>query len=155
MSEKKAKGPGGRPTTYSEELSAQICAMISDGMSVREICRMEGMPAASTVFLWLGKHPEFSERYTLACEARAYYLAEDLLDIADDGTNDWMERRDPDGNIVGWSLNGEHVQRSKLRVDTRKWLLSKLQPKKYGEKVAVTDPDGGPLQVVIKRFGEG
>ncbi|EDT6018112.1 DNA packaging protein, partial [Salmonella enterica subsp. enterica] len=62
-------------------------------------------------------------------------IAEELFDIADDGTNDWMEKLDKDGEAIGYQLNGEHVQRSKLRIDTRKWYLSKIMPKKYGDRI--------------------
>ena len=70
-----------------------------------------------------------------------------MLEIADNSTNDWMERRREDGTVVT-VLNGEHVQRSRLRIDTRKWLLAKLQPKKYGKHVsaALTGSDGGPIK---------
>lgn len=119
--------PSGRPTSYTKELSDKILALIADGQSVSEICRMEGMPARSTVMLWVAQDREgFSDRYAKACEARAYYWADEILDIADDAKNDWMERTDPDGNIIGFAVNGEALGRSKLRVDSRKWLLSKL-----------------------------
>lgn len=62
-------------------------------------------------------------------------VAEHALDIADDGSNDWMESHDPENR--GWRFNGEHVQRSRLRVETRKWFLSKLMPKVYGDKSSV------------------
>jgi hypothetical protein len=65
-------------------------------------------------------------------------LTEEILDIADDGSNDWMEKLDKDGKSVGWAVNGEAVQRSKLRVDARKWIASKLKPKKYGDKLDTT-----------------
>jgi hypothetical protein len=73
-------------------------------------------------------------------------LAEETLDIADDGRNDWMERNDPKNQ--GYEFNGEHVQRSRLRVDARKWFAAKVAPKKYGEKVQqeLSGPDGGPIQ---------
>lgn len=75
------------------------------------------------------------EQYARAKEIQAEGFAEELMDIADDGTNDWMEKLDKDGKPIGWMLNGEHVQRSKLRVDTRKWVASKLLAKKYGDKI--------------------
>lgn len=131
----KPKHPGGRPSGYDKKIAATICARIADGQSVREIARAEDMPAMSTIFLWLATHKEFSEQYALACEARAHYLAEELLDVADDGNNDWIERLGEDGQSKGWKENGEAIQRSRLRVDTRKWLLSKLQPKKYGDRL--------------------
>lgn len=129
------KGKTGRPTDYSPELAADICARIADGQSVREISRSDDMPAMSSIFLWLSKYTEFSEQYAQACTARTEYLAEEILDIADDGTNDWMERKNTDGDVIAEVVNGEAIQRSKLRVDTRKWILSKMQPKKYGDKV--------------------
>lgn len=102
---------------------------------MRTVCKAEDMPAMSTVFLWLRAHAEFSEQYAQAKAEAADALVEEMLDIADDGTNDWMEMHDQDGECVGYKVNGEHVQRSKLRVDTRKWIAAKLKPKKYGEKV--------------------
>ena len=124
-----------RPSDFTEEIAAEICSRIADGQSVREICLAEDMPNKATVFRWLGKHTTFRDQYALACDARAEHLADELLDIADNGENDWMERLNSDGENIGWTANGEAIQRSKLRVDTRKWLLGKLQPKKYGDKV--------------------
>jgi hypothetical protein len=145
---KPAPKPTGRPSDYSEEVAALICARIAAGESVRTICRDEDMPAMSTVFVWLAKHEGFQEQYARAREAQADAIMEDILDIADDGTNDWMERQNENGDSAGWSLNGEHVQRSKLRVDARKWMAGKLAPKKYGEKSAVelTGKDGGAIK---------
>lgn len=60
-------------------------------------------------------------------------LFEEILDIADDASNDWMERQSE--KSAGWELNGDHVQRSRLRIDARKWMLGKMQPKKYGDKL--------------------
>jgi hypothetical protein len=69
------------------------------------------------------------------------YWADETIEIADDGQNDWMERERPDGGI-DVLLNGEHVQRSKLRIDSRKWLLSKLKPERYGDSLKhIGDPD--------------
>ncbi|CAB4121084.1 hypothetical protein UFOVP154_22 [uncultured Caudovirales phage] len=92
----------------------------------------------STIFKWLNAFPEFAEQYARAREAQADTLADELTDIADDGSNDWMERKDAEGVIIGWRENGEAVQRSRLRVDTRKWIASKLKPKKYGDKTETT-----------------
>lgn len=118
---------GGRPTLYTEELAGTILAHIADGLSVSEISRLDGMPARSTMMMWVGQDKHgFMDRYIKACQARAYYWADEILDIADDGTNDWMERHDPDGNNTGWKENGEALGRSKIRVDSRKWLVSKL-----------------------------
>lgn len=128
--------PGGRPTKYTKELSDEICAEIAMGHSLRTICRDEGIPAVATIFTWLRTYPQFLEQYEKAKEDQSDALAEEMLDIADDGTNDWMLKQNKDGSEYV-ALNPEHVQRSRLRVDTRKWISSKLKPKKYGEKTNV------------------
>lgn len=95
---------------------------------------------------WARDIPEFAEQYAKAREALLEHHAEELLEIADDGSNDWMVRNDPDN--PGFIANGEHIQRSRLRVDTRKWLLSKLAARKYGDKITaeLTGKDGGPIE---------
>lgn len=127
----------GRPSDYTLETAERICDRISEGQSLRTICKDEDMPVKSTVFLWLSAHKEFSDRYARAREAQADALFEECLEIADDGTNDWMERRSEAekgaGINTGWVLNGEHVQRSKLRVEQRRWAAARLAPKKYGD----------------------
>lgn len=90
------------------------------------------MPAAANVFLWIQRHPEFREQYATAKAEAADAFAEEMLDIADEASNDWMKSNDPEN--PGYKLNGEHINRSRLRVDTRKWIASKLKPKKYGDR---------------------
>lgn len=111
------------------------------------------MPHVATVLRWLGKdeHAAFREQYARAREAQADVLADESIEIADDATNDWMEVNAADEKGEKYRLNGEHVQRSRLRVDTRKWFASKLAPKKYGDKLAVGGDDASPpirLEVV-------
>lgn len=121
---------------------------------MRSICKDEDMPSRQTLFTWMRLHEEFLDQYARAKEESADALFEEIIDIADDGANDWMEREDDEGNNVGWKLNGEHIQRSKLRVDTRKWAASKLKPKKYGDKIQ-TEHSGGITVVGVKDdFGE-
>ena len=127
----------GRPSIYSDDLSAVMCIRISEGESVNSICRDEDMPSKATFFSWLNTNKSFLDNYTRAKQLGAEAIAEDMFEIADDGTNDWMEKLDKDGKASSYQLNGEHVQRSKLRVDTRKWYLSKILPKKYGDKINV------------------
>lgn len=128
-----------RPTSFTEEMGDKICDMLADGRSLRSICAYEGMPSQSAVFRWLAdeRRATFRQQYARAREAQADALFDEMLDIADDGTNDWMERRRQDGS-TDEVLNSEHVQRSKLRIDARKWMASKLNPKVYGEKLDVT-----------------
>lgn len=125
----------GRPSGFNQNIADAICALLSEGQSLRSVCRMEGMPSTSMVFRWLADIPSFRDQYTHAKKDGCAALAEDAIDIADDGSNDWMAENDPEN--PGYRLNGEHVQRSKLRVETRKWFLSKLQPKVYGDKSSV------------------
>lgn len=154
IDDKKQRGPG-RPTDYSEEVAETLCLLIAEGESLRAICDMDDMPAKATVFRWLARYPEFRDKYTRAKELGSEVHAEEMLEIADDATNDWMEAHNADGEAVGYKLNGEHVQRSKLRIDTRKWLLAKLQPKKYGDKVDLNHgaEEGSPLARLLDRMG--
>ncbi|ELY3709794.1 DNA packaging protein [Cronobacter sakazakii] len=125
----------GRPSDYTEELAEIICLRLAEGESLRSVCRDEGMPSKQTVLRWLARNESFRAQYVRAKEEGAEAIAEELFDIADDGSNDWMEKLDKDGEAIGYQLNGEHVQRSKLRIDTRKWYLSKILPKKYGDRI--------------------
>ena len=139
----------GRPTIYSDALVASILERLADGESLRTICADDAMPARATVFNWLASNENFAKQYRVAREAQADALFDELLDIADDGTNDWMERKNADGQNIGWQENGEALRRSVLRVDARKWIVSKLLPKKYGDRVTnVVEGGDTPVQVV-------
>jgi hypothetical protein len=126
--------PTGRPSIYSQGTADAICEQLSDGMSLRSICAAPDMPNKATVFRWLTANAEFRDQYAHAREVQADALFDEILDIADDGTNDWMERKNADDQSIGWRENGEALRRSQLRVDARKWMAAKLQPRKYGDK---------------------
>lgn len=145
------KHPGGRPSEYTLEVALEICSRVSNGQSLRTICRDDSMPAKESVLTWLVKHPEFLAHYTQARVEAADAMAEEIIDICDDGTNDWMIANAGTENEKT-VMNSEHVQRSRLRVDTRKWLMAKLQPKKYGEKID-HNHEGG-LTVNIRKLGK-
>lgn len=124
----------GRPCTYSGDVATEILRRLAAGETLKGICRDEGMPPESTVREWaLDDREGFAARYARARELGAYAMADELLEISDDGRNDWVERE-----AGGKLLDHEHVQRSKLRADTRKWLLSKQLPKVFGDKLDVT-----------------
>jgi hypothetical protein len=131
----------GRPTLRTNELEDDILSRIACGESLRGICAEEAMPNISTVIRWLAADEDFARRYTRAREMQAEILADEMLGIADDGTNDWMEKKDQKGNVTGWALNGEAVARSKLRLEQRRWWAEKLRPKVYGNKVAIGGAD--------------
>ncbi|WP_259671248.1 terminase small subunit protein [Rhizobium sp. NZLR11] len=112
-----------------------ICERIADGESLKGICEDPEMPSKATVFKWLSERDSFSDKYARAREEQADAIFDEILLIADDGRNDWMERRGEED--AGWTTNGENIQRSKLRIDARKWMAGKLRPKKYGEKLEI------------------
>lgn len=126
--------PRGRPTVFSQKVADEICKRLARGETLKAICRDPKMPPDTTVRTWLlnPKRKEFYVQYTKARDIGLEVMAEDLLEISDDGSNDWMESNDPEN--PGYKFNGEHYQRSRLRVYTRQWYLSKLAPKRYGDR---------------------
>lgn len=131
----------GRPCEFTQEVADAICERLAKPESLRKICLSDDMPCQVTVFKWLGKYEEFAKQYARAREAQADALFDECLDIADDGANDFMGDDE--------KYNGDAVQRSKLRIDTRKWMAGKLRPKKYGEAATlkIADADGEKLDV--------
>lgn len=124
------------PIQFSDQLAEAICERLACGESLRKICLDEAMPAQSTVYKWLldPERADFVEQYTRARELQADTLFDECQDIADDGSNDYMGEDE--------KYNGDAVQRSRLRIDTRKWMAGKLRPKKYGDKTLIgSDPD--------------
>lgn len=142
--------PAGRPTDYTPEITERICSQIIEGFTLRQIAGQDGMPDKATICRWLAKHDAFRDQYARAREFQAEHMADETLEIADDATNDWMVREGKNDGETAFAINGEHVQRSRLRVDTRKWLMSKMAPKKYGDKVSVGGDDDAPAIRVIQ-----
>jgi hypothetical protein len=151
MPDKEGAKPVGRPSSYTEQIGDAICERIADGESLRSICTDEDMPNKATVFRWLAANDQFRDQYARAREVQADSLFDDILAIADDRSNDWVEKRGSDGEVIGWQENGEALRRSVLRVDARKWMAGKLQPKKYGDKqqMEVTGKDGAPIEQAL------
>jgi hypothetical protein len=112
------------------------------------------MPDKATVMRWLAQHSVFRDQYAGAREAQADYYAEEIIEISDDGTNDFMLRKNGSGEdeLVE---NKDVLARSRLRVDTRKWLMARMAPKKYGDRITqeVTGADGSPLVPIINLTG--
>lgn len=146
MTAKKKTGRG-RPTDYTPELGDEICRRLSEGESLNRICRDESMPARSTVITWaLGQIEdanEFPDKYALARQIQSELLADEIHDIADDGSRDVIE--DGDKTVI----NHEHIQRSKLRVDTRKWYLSSVVPR-FKPKQDISGEIKSTVQFVVK-----
>jgi ArsR family metal-binding transcriptional regulator len=121
------KNKGGRPTIYTQELVDEILSCIADGDSLRTICKREDMPSIATIINWRANNEEFLIQYEDAKRSQAQHLFDQLIEIADKGND---------------------VSRDRLRVDTRKWYLSKVLPKVYGDKLDVTS-DGKALPTPI------
>lgn len=135
---------GRKPMEMSQDVIDEICQRLADGSSLRSICSDKHMPSMVTVMKWLAQSPDFAKQYSYARELQADAIFDEVLDIADDGRNDWMEEHGKDSE--GWKQNGEALQRSRLRIDARKWMAGKLRPKKYGEKLLLGEDADNPLQ---------
>jgi hypothetical protein len=131
----------GRPSDYTAELAAEICRQLADGNTLRRVCRDDGMPSEATVRGWAMEDRDgFSAQYARAREIGYHAMADEALDISDDGTNDTY--LDEDGNR---RTDQDVIARSRLRVDTRKWLLSKALPKVYGDKLELAGDPKNPI----------
>ena len=128
---KKGKNKGGRPTIYNKKIAEEICAKVSSTtLGLKRLCKENPqLPHADTIYEWRFKYPEFSGQYAAAKMKQAELLAEEILDISDDDSQDTII------TDKGPSFNSEYVQRSRLRIDTRKWIACKLIPKVYGDKI--------------------
>lgn len=118
--------PAGRPSDYSAEVTSKILNRLAEGESLASICRIDEMPSYQTVYEWKQRHPEFAEKYAEARNVGLDHLADKLIDIAD-------------------FENEADTLRARLRVDTRKWYLSKLAPKRYGDRLEHVGAEGKDL----------
>lgn len=128
----------GRASTFTQEIADIICVRLARGESLNSMCKDAGMPHISTVYDWMVRHKVFAENYARARETQADTIFDECMDIADDARNDFMTKMHGDKVV-----DNEAVQRSRLRIDTRKWMAGKLRPKKYGDKLDVAHTDAG------------
>lgn len=131
----KGKKKNGRPSKFTEELGDEICARITEGESLNKICKEEDKPSLVTIFAWMRVHPEFLNNYTRAREEQAETFADEIINIADSEIS-----RDVFGRIDAAAVN-----HARLRVDARKWIASKLKPKKYGDSTTLRGDNDAPL----------
>lgn len=118
----------GRPSIFTQELADAICARLAEGESLLSICRDDAMPGRTTILRWCEDDETFRGKYARARDHGLDFRAEHCIEIADN------ESGDP--------------QRDRLRFDARRWYLSKLAPKRYGDKLQHTDASGeGPVTV--------
>lgn len=124
------------PENWADDWQELFLERISGGRSLRDVAQDEDMPSRDYIRRARDADAAFEARYARATEERAEHIFEDILDIADDGERDVIIRVNEDGT-TDEIVNHDHIQRSKLRVDARKWVLSRMQPKKYGDKLDV------------------
>lgn len=136
----------GRPTLYNDDLIAEICSQLAMGKSLNSICKAETMPNIKTIFDWLNKYEDFSNKYVRAKQESADAFAEEIQDISDEKPLTYIDEK---GNE---KIDPAAVNWHRLRVDSRKWLASKLKPKKYGDKMQLSGDSNAPL--VIKTITE-
>lgn len=120
----------GRPTIYSEKLAREFCDRLSRGISLRTVCLADDMPSMDTIYHWIHDKKDFSEQYAQAKENSADALNEVLLDLGDDAIKLSQEVDNKVSNAV--------VSAVKLKADNLKWYMSKMKPKKYGDKMDMT-----------------
>jgi hypothetical protein len=148
----------GRPSSYTQEIGDAICERISSGDSLRTICSEDGFPDKATVFRWLAADVEFRDQYACAREVQAECYAEEIVTIADTVKIGVKTKESEDGIET---TTGDMVERSKLQIDSRKWIVSKLLAKKYGDKQQIEHSGGinlgdlsdDELQAKLTRFG--
>lgn len=142
----------GKPSKCTPALVKEICQRLSLGEPLAQICRDKHIPCPSTIRRWADKDESISLLIARARDDGFDYIAADCFNIADDGTNDYMQSLDSDG-AMAFKLNGEHIQRSKLRIDTRLKLLAKWNPKKYGDNATLKHSGDSkePIQISITR----
>lgn len=129
-----------------ESIFESICNKIESGDSLRSALNNKEMPSSQTFYIWLDKSNERSKQYARACEIRADVMVDDIIAISDNSGNDKMTIES--GVEV---VNHEAIQRDRLRVDARKWAASKLNPKKYGDKL---DLSGDTSLTINVKFDE-
>lgn len=125
--------PKGNPA-WAEDWQEQFLERVRSGVrSVNSISKDDDMPSSYTIYKVLDEDSEFAEKYARATTERADVMLEEVFDIADDNEGD--VRKLSDGREI---VDKDHIQRARLRVDTRKWAMGKMAPKKYGDKVDMT-----------------
>lgn len=142
----------GRPTKYNQAIDDEICERLASGQSLNSICKDAHMPHRANVMRWLlatnnPVYDAFRDNYALAREIQYQCMADDIIDITDNGSNDYMDQMDE--QTGGYKLNGENIQRSRLRVDTRKWFMSKVLPK-FKDKPEADKPGDTMADAITK-----
>jgi hypothetical protein len=147
---KKMGAPKGSGSKYTEEIAEEICALVADGVNLRRVCRMDGMPSWRTVYNWVVEKPDFASRLAHARDIGYDALAEEALEIAN--TPHLGQKKvfssgageDEDSMTV---TEDDMLGHRKLQIETRLKLLAVWNPKKYGNKVQVGGDPDSPIKV--------
>ena len=128
----------GRPSTYTEEVGKEVCLRMALGETVVDIQKDECMPSQADIYRWRQIHPDFNAAYARAREDQMHTWADEIIALADDGTKDVL--RDEDGKPVlkadgNPKMYREHIDRARLMIDTRKWLMAKVLPAVFGDRL--------------------
>lgn len=134
------------PTEYSEEVFDTILLRLADGESLNRICRDKDMPGRSNVYMWIINDDRLRDKYVRAREIQAEVLVDEIMDIADDATNDYVTETRDDGSTYQ-VVDHDHIQRTRVRIDARKWYAGKVKPKKYGESATLDVGEGVTIKV--------
>lgn len=137
---------------YTPRLANLVCKRIMQGMSLKDACNDPRMPSWQTVTGWLANPnlPEFREQYYFARRVQAELLVDEIIGIADDASDDWKPVYNKDGELIDWKPDNEAIQRSRVRIDTRKWFAAKMVPRMYGDKVEHSLDVTGDLANLLK-----
>ena len=136
-------------STYTVQVADIICLRLSEGESLQEIVKTEGMPDRATVYRWLLEQPVFCDKYIRAREEQADTLADEIIGIADESP-ETVEVRDKHGAVIDVKIDSGYVAYQKQRIEARKWTAMKLKPKKYGDKLELAGDPNNPLKMEVQ-----
>jgi Bacteriophage Sf6, terminase small subunit-like len=128
-----------KPVDYTAEIGAAICDRIADGESPSAIWADPGMPDEATVAHWRARHEKFREEYKLAIEFQAHDLIDQMIEIADDSSGDWVERVRSDGKVAV-VFDPDNLARCRLRIEILEWRLAQLGPEDLVRFKDMMDP---------------
>lgn len=139
----------GRPSDYTEKMAVDICARLATGEPLVRICKDGGMPNVVTVYRWLAAHEDFRNMYARAREDQADTLADEIIAISDEYVKAQKTTKKANGDEE--VVTGDAVERSRLRVEARKWVAAKLKPRKYGDamKLEGAGPNGEHMMQAV------
>jgi hypothetical protein len=151
------KNRSGRPTKYSKELAERLCRIIATtSKGIKTICaENEDFPTPGTFFVWLADVQEFSDLYAKAKDEQCQVLADDIIEIADTAKMGQVTIATQSGNKkprIKETRIADMIRHRTLQIDVRKWLLSKLAPKVYGDRIQLADDREDPTLALIEEF---